>query len=60
MTKNQIDALDRTAPMLPLKPGLAARRTHDRKRHGTTMLFAPHQVASGKITANTCYSRHRH
>ena len=48
--KSQIH-LYRTAPMLPLRPGLAARRTHDYKRHGTTTLFAALEVATGKITA---------
>jgi hypothetical protein len=38
--KSQIQALDRTAPMLPLRPGVAERRTHDYKRNGTTTLFA--------------------
>ena len=41
-------------------PGLAARRTHDYKRHGTTTLFAALEVATGKITADACYPRHRH
>jgi transposase len=58
--KSQIQALDRTAPMLPLRPGLAARRTHDYKRNGTTTLFAALEVATGKITADACYPRHRH
>jgi transposase len=58
--KSQIQALDRTAPMLPLRPGLAARRTHDYKRHGTTTLFAALEIATGKITADACYPRHRH
>jgi transposase len=58
--KSQIQALDRTAPMLPVMPGLAARRTHDYKRHGTTTLFAALEVATGKITADACYPRHRH
>jgi transposase len=49
--KSQIQALDRTAPMLPLRPGLAERRTHDYKRNGTTTLFAALEVATGKITA---------
>jgi transposase len=53
-------ALDRTAPPLPLRPGPAARRTHDYKRHGTTTLFAALEVATGKITADACYPRHRH
>ena len=58
--KSQIQALDRTQPGLPLRPGLAARRTHDYKRHGTTTLFAALEVATGKITADACYPRHRH
>jgi len=58
--KSQIQALDRTAPMLPLRPGLAACRTHDYARHGTTTLFAALEVATGKITADACYPRHRH
>jgi hypothetical protein len=53
--KSQIQALDRTAPMLPLRPGLAERRTHDYVRHGTTTLFAALEVATGKITADACY-----
>ena len=58
--KSQIQALDRTAPMLPLRPGLAERRTHDYRRNGTTTLFAALEVATGKITADACYPRHRH
>jgi transposase len=58
--KSQIQALDRTAPMLPLAPGLPERRTHDYKRAGTTMLFAALEVATGRITADACYQRHRH
>jgi transposase len=58
--KSQVQALDRTAPMLPLRPGLAARRTHDYVRHGTTTLFAALEIATGKITADACYPRHRH
>jgi transposase len=58
--KSQIQALDRTAPMLPLRPGLAERRTHDYKRNGTTTLFAALEVATGKISADACYARHRH
>src|ERR671922_2439193 len=57
--KSQVQALDRTAPMLPLRPGLAERRTHDYVRHGTTTLFAALEVATGKITADACYPRHR-
>lgn len=56
--KTQVQALDRTAPILPLLPGVAQRRTHDYKRHGTTNLYAALDVASGKvITAMT--KRHR-
>ena len=58
--ESQIQALDRTAPPLPLKPGLPARRTHDYTRHGTTTLFAALETATGKITADACYPRHRH
>jgi transposase len=58
--KSQIQALDRTAPMLPLRPGLPARQTYDYKRNGTTTLFAALEVATGKITADACYPRHRH
>jgi transposase len=58
--KSQVQALERTAPPLPLRPGLAARRTHDYTRHGTTTLFAALETATGKITADACYPRHRH
>jgi transposase len=58
--KSQIQALDRTAPMLPIAPGLPERRTHDYKRAGTTTLFAALEVATGKITADACFDRHRH
>jgi transposase len=57
--KSQIQALDRTAPMLPVRPGLAGRRTYDYVRHGTTTLFAALEVATGKITADACDDRHR-
>jgi transposase len=57
--KSQIQALDRTAPILPLRPGLAERRTHDYVRHGTTTLFAALEVATGKVT-DRCFDRHRH
>ena len=55
--KSQIQALDRTAPILPLRPGLPERRTHDYVRHGTTTLFAALEVATGKVT-DACYPRH--
>jgi len=58
--KSQIQALDRTAPMLPLRPGLPARQTYDYKRNGTTTLFAALEVATGRISADACYPRHRH
>jgi transposase len=57
--KSQIQALDRTAPMLPMQPGLAERRTHDYRRHGTTTLFAALEIATGRVTART-QPRHRH
>jgi transposase/transposase-like protein len=57
--KSQIQALDRTAPILPMQPGLAERRTHDYVRHGTTTLFAALEIATGKVTA-ACQPRHRH
>jgi len=57
--KSQIQALDRTAPILPLQPGLPERRTHDYVRHGTTTLFAALEIATGKVTA-ACRPRHRH
>jgi len=57
--KSQIQALDRTQPILPLRPGLPERRTHDYVRHGTTSLFAALEVATGKVT-DACYARHRH
>lgn len=51
--KSQIQALDRTQPMLPLAPGLPERRTHDYVRHGTTTLFAALDVATGKVIGQT-------
>jgi hypothetical protein len=57
--KSQIQALDRTAPALPLRPGLAERRTHDDVRHGITSLFAALDIATGKVTGR-CVDRHRH
>jgi transposase len=56
--KSQIQALDRTAPILPLRPGQPERRTHDDKRHGTTSLFAALDVATGKVIGE-CHRRHR-
>ena len=57
--KSQVQALDRTAPILPLRPGLPEKATHDYVRHGTTTLFAALEVATGKVT-DACYPRHRH
>ena len=57
--KSQIQALDRTQPILPLRPGLPERQTHDYQRHGTTTLFAALDVAVGKIIGQ-CQPRHRH
>jgi transposase len=57
--KSQMQALDRTQPLLPMKPGQVERRTHDYKRHGTATLFAALDVASGEVTGR-CYARHRH
>src|SRR5436190_7922985 len=56
--KSQIQALDRTQPILPLAPGMAERRTHDYRRHGTTSLFAALDVATGKVIGQT-HRRHR-
>jgi transposase len=57
--KTQIQALDRTQPTLPMKPGKAERMTHDYKRNGTTSLYAALEMASGQVTGE-CYERHRH
>lgn len=56
--KTQIQALDRTQPLLPMRPGQAERRTHDYKRHGTTSLFAALDVKSGTVIGE-CHRRHR-
>jgi transposase len=57
--KSQIQALDRTAPCLPLLPTTPARMTHDYVRHGTTSLFAAFELSSGSVIAQH-YRRHRH
>ncbi|HEY2576282.1 MAG TPA: IS630 family transposase, partial [Streptosporangiaceae bacterium] len=57
--KSQIQALDRTAPCLPMLPTTPARMTHDYVRNGTTSLFAALEVASGAVIAQPC-RRHRH
>ena len=56
--KSQIQALDRTQPLLPLRPGQVERRTHDYKRHGTTTLFAALNVKTGEVIGE-CHRRHR-
>jgi transposase len=57
--KSQVQALDRTAPMLPMRPGLPERQTYDYHRHGTTTLSAALEVATGRVT-DACYPRHHH
>src|SRR6266536_2071557 len=57
--KSQIQALDRTQPILPIRPGLPERATHDYIRHGVTTLFAALEVATGQVV-DACYPRHRH
>ena len=55
--KSQIQALDRTQPLLPMRPGQVERRTHDYRRHGTTSLFAALNTATGRVIGET---RRRH
>ena len=57
--KPQLQALERTAPTLPTRPGSAERQTFDYVRHGTTTLFAALEVATGRVT-EACTQRHRH
>ncbi len=57
--KSQIQALERTRPSTPLRPGIAARQTHDYTRHGTTTLFAALSMLDGKVIGD-CMPRHRH
>jgi transposase len=57
--KSQVQALERTQPLLPMQPGQPQRRTHDYVRHGTTSLFAALDVATGKVIGQ-CHRRHRH
>ncbi len=56
--KSQIQALDRTQPLLPMRPGQPERRTHDYVRHGTTSLFAALDIATGDVIGE-CHRRHR-
>lgn len=55
--KTQIQALSRTQPLLPLRPGLPARRTHDYKRNGAISLYAALEMATGRVTGQ-CSQRH--
>jgi transposase len=57
--KSQIQALERTQPLLPLRPGVVARQTHDYVRHGTTTLFAALSMLDGRVIGD-CMPRHRH
>jgi transposase len=57
--KSQMQAIDRTAPILPIMPTTPARMTHDYVRHGTTSLFAAFDISSGSVLAHH-YRRHRH
>jgi transposase len=57
--KSQVQALDRTQPILPMRPGQIERQTYDYKRNGTTTLFAALEIATGKVV-QTCRPRHRH
>jgi transposase len=56
--KSQIQALDRSQPLLPMRPGQPARMSHDYKRHGVTSLFAALDIATGRVIGK-CYARHR-
>lgn len=56
--KSRIQALDRTAPLLPLRPGIPERQTHDYKRHGTTTLHAALNMLDGRVIGR-CLPRHR-
>jgi transposase len=57
--KSQCQALERTQPILPMRPGIPERQTHDYARHGVTSLFAALNTATGQVT-DACYPRHRH
>jgi transposase len=57
--KSQVQALNRTQPILPLAPGVPERQSHDYERHGVTSLFAALNVATGE-TISSCHRRHRH
>jgi transposase len=57
--KSQIQALDRTQPLLPMRPGIPERQTHDYERYGTTTLFAALNILDGTVIGQ-CQPRHRH
>src|SRR5262249_22691419 len=57
--KSQIQALNRTQPILPVRPGLPTRMSHDYERHGTTSLFAALEVVSGQVHGR-CFPQHTH
>src|SRR6187200_2086591 len=57
--KSQVQALNRTEPILPLAPGIPARQSHDYERHGVTSLFTALNVETGE-TISACHRRHRH
>jgi transposase len=57
--KSSVQALERTAPILPLRPGIPARQTHDYRRNGTTTIFAALNTLSGEVIER-CLPRHRH
>lgn len=57
--KSQVQALDRTQPIFPMRPGIPERQTHDYNRHGVTSLFAALDIATGKIIG-ACHRQHRH
>lgn len=59
LANEQVQALDRTAPVLPLRLGMPEKQTADYVRHDTTTLFAALEVATGKVT-DACFPRHRH
>jgi hypothetical protein len=56
--KSQVQALDRSQPVLPMRPGMPEKRTHDYVRHGTSSLFAAFNIADGKVIASM-QRRHR-
>jgi len=57
--KSQVQALERSQPILPMRAGIPERQTHDYARHGTTSLFAALNTATGRVT-DACYPKHRH